>query len=76
MMIGIPASMPVGAGPMKKLPPSKLNIAACDIITLSELWANIDGNMLPVRRHRYEYIMPVIIPKMHIEIIPTMGNPL
>ena len=54
MINGIPAMIPVGAGPMKKFPPSLVNNAACDIMTLTALCAKIAGKILPERKHTKE----------------------
>ena len=49
---GSPDRIPVGDGPTNRLPPSTVNSAAWDIMTLTALCANTAGKMLPVRRHR------------------------
>ena len=45
-----PATIPVGAGPTKKLPPSFVKYAACDIMTFTALCAKIAGKILPLLR--------------------------
>jgi hypothetical protein len=50
MINGIPATIPVGAGPTKKLPPSFVKYAACDIMTFTALCAKIAGKILPLLR--------------------------